>query len=112
YLIGARLAGPLIGAAAAILVATSPPILFQLIRPMTDVPVAAWWTLAWAAVLRPSRRAAFAAGLAASFAILTRPNLAPLAAVFVAWLWWQGRYEGPAQQTRSRVIAFLLGVIP
>jgi len=112
YLIGIRVANPLVGAAAAILVASSPPILFQLIRPMTDVPVAAWWTLAWAAVLRPSRASAFAAGLAASFAILTRPNLAPLAAVFVAWLWWQGRHEGPAHQRWSRVIAFLLGVIP
>jgi hypothetical protein len=43
---------------------------------------------------------------------LTRPNLAPLAAVFVAWLWWQGRHEGPAHPSWSRVIAFLLGVIP
>jgi hypothetical protein len=112
YLIGARLVGPFTGAAAAVLAATSPPFLFQLLKPMSDVPVAAWWTLAWAAVMRPSRTGALLGGIATSLAILTRPNLAPLTAVPVVWLWWQSRIGASPQLTKWRVAAFLSAVVP
>jgi hypothetical protein len=48
---------------------------------MSDVPVAAWWALA--VVLAVAERPALvvASGIAAGFALLTRPNLLPLAAV-------------------------------
>jgi hypothetical protein len=49
---------------------------------MSDVPVTAAWTLAL--VLTLSRRP-LAAGFAISAAIAIRPNLAPLAAVSIAW---------------------------
>jgi len=112
YFIGARLAGPLVGAAAAVLAATSPPFLWQLVKPMTDVPVAAWWTLAWAGVLRPTRASALLGGVAAGLAILTRPNLAPLAAVPTLWLWWQGRGSTSTRLAMWRAAAFVLGVVP
>ena len=67
---------------AAGLVAASPVFLYQLMNAMSDVPVTAAWTLAL--VLTISRRP-LAAGLAMSVAIAIRPNLAPLAAVLLAW---------------------------
>ena len=41
YLMGARVAGPMVGFAAAVLLATSPVFLYQLMAPMRDVPVTA-----------------------------------------------------------------------
>jgi hypothetical protein len=84
YALGRRLHSPLAGVVAAALVATSPVVLFHSTHPMSDVPAAAWWTLATAAVLSPRRGSALGGGLAAGLAILTRPNLAPLAAVIAA----------------------------
>ena len=46
YLMGRRLAGPLVGASAAILLASSPPFLFEIVSPTSDVPATAWWALA------------------------------------------------------------------
>jgi 4-amino-4-deoxy-L-arabinose transferase-like glycosyltransferase len=81
YLLGRRLAGPWTGVAAAVLLAASPSFLFQLTAaPMSDIPATAWWTLALAAVLVPGRWAALASGATAGAAVLTRSNLAPLAA--------------------------------
>jgi hypothetical protein len=111
YLLGAQLAGSLVGAAGALLVATSPPFLFQLLLPMSDVPVSAWWTLAWALAMRRSRVSAFLGGLAASMAILTRPNLVPLVGVLVAFLWWQDR-KTAAPRAPWRVAGFVLGLVP
>ena len=56
---------------------------------MSDVPVAAFWLLAIVAACDPSWKGALGAGLAASVAILIRPNLAPLVAPLVVWafLW-------------------------
>jgi hypothetical protein len=80
YVMGLRVAGQTAGVAAAVLLATSPSFLFQLMAaPMSDVPVTAWWALALALLLFDSRVAAWLAGCAASLAILTRPNLALLA---------------------------------
>jgi hypothetical protein len=81
YLLGRRYAGAAGGAAAALLLAVSPVFLYQLVQPMSDVPVTAWWLLAlWGAASgRP-----FAAGAGAAAALLTRPNLAPAAAAVMA----------------------------
>ena len=69
-----------LGLAAAWLVATSPAVLAMLVSPMSDVPAAAFWAVAIYFTLGSSSRSALMAGLAASAAILIRPNLAPLAA--------------------------------
>jgi hypothetical protein len=125
YLMGACLAGRAVGLSAAVLLATSPSFLFQLTAaPMSDVPVTAWWALALALVLFESRRAAFASGLAAGAAILTRPNLVPLAlipAALLLWVWLAGALarrrhtapEAPASRRAvQRMLLFAAGVIP
>ncbi len=89
YLMGRRLAGPLVGASAAILLASSPPFLFEIVSPTSDVPATAWWALALGLLMVEGRAAAFAAGLATGLAILTRPNIVALAAVPGALLVWQ-----------------------
>jgi hypothetical protein len=81
WLIGSRLGSPRAGLIGAWFVATSPVVLFMLMLPMTDVPVAAAWAVAIACVLGTSIGSATAGGLAAGLAILIRPNLFPLAGV-------------------------------
>ena len=105
YGLGARLGHPVAGVAAAALVATSPTLLFMIMAPMSDVPVTAFWALAILAVLGRSPSSAVIAGLAASIAILIRPNLVPLAAVLALWYLWRDR------QWR-RAAAFIAGVLP
>ena len=81
---GRRLAGPFVGAAAAVLLATSPTFLFEITAPASDVAATFWWSLALFALMFDSRSAAFGAGAATGMAILTRPNVAPLALVLAA----------------------------
>ena len=75
FLLGRRAGGPLAGAVAAVLVATSPVVLFQSLFPMSDVPAGAAWTAAIVAALGRSRRAAAISGLCAALGLLIRPNL-------------------------------------
>jgi hypothetical protein len=85
YGIGRRLGSTRAGLIGAWLVATSPTMLFMLVWPMTDVPVAAAWAVAFYFLLGSTRRAIVAAGIAAAVAILIRPNLVPGAAVMGVW---------------------------
>ncbi len=87
FIVGRRLGDPAIGASGAVLVATSPILLYQVVQPMSDVPVTAWWLAAIALTLagRPGY-----AGLAASGALLTRPNLVPVALAFPVFLALEG----------------------
>lgn len=77
YHVGSRY-GSRVGVAAAVLVTASPAYLYQVVQPMSDVPAAASWVLAVALATGTSRRGPLLAGLAASGAILMRPNLVPL----------------------------------
>ncbi len=81
YGVGARLHSRAAGVAAALLLATSPIFLFQLVQPMSDVAVTAWWAVALLFALAPLPNGPLAAGGAAGLAVLTRPNLLPLAGV-------------------------------
>jgi hypothetical protein len=84
YLLARRLfAGHLIALGACVLVATSPVFLYQLMNPMSDVPVTAAWT---AAVAFAVWNCPLCAGLATGAAIAIRPNLAPLAGLLCVWL--------------------------
>ena len=76
--IGSRF-GARVGIAAAVLTASSPVLLYQLVQPMSDVPAAALWMTAVAAATGTGRRGAVLAGIATSGAILIRPNLVPRA---------------------------------
>ncbi len=76
FVLGRSLFNELVGLGACLLMAASPTFLYQIMFPMSDVPVTAVWTLAivFAVAGHP-----FAAGLASSLAIVIRPNLAALA---------------------------------
>ena len=84
YRLGLALAGPPVAALAAFALLVSPVFLFHLVWPMSDVPVTAWWLAAIVAALGGSTLSAIVSGLAAAMAILTRPNLFPLAALVLA----------------------------
>jgi hypothetical protein len=109
FLMGRRLGSSAMGAAAAWLVATSPAVLAMIVSPMSDVPTALFWALATLGVLGDSRRAAVGAGLAASMAILIRPNLAPVAGVLALWLLAR-RWKGSRDLTSFAL--FVAGVVP
>jgi hypothetical protein len=105
YLIGARFAGPRTGFLAAILLTCSPMFLFESLEPMSDIPVTMWFLAAWWLLLLDRPAIAFAAGLAMSGAILTRPNLAPLAGVLFL----------VAMRSQPRIVRgllFAIGTIP
>jgi hypothetical protein len=114
YVIGFRVGGTAVGVSAAVLLATSPSFLFQLTAgPMSDVPVTAWWALALAALLFDGRGAACLAGCAASLAILTRPNLAPLALIpLVTLLSTAARERASSSRALQRALCFACGVVP
>jgi hypothetical protein len=85
FLLGRRVSDPATGASAAVLLASSPIFLYQLVQPMSDVPVTAWWLIAlWGAA--EGRR--FTAGAGAAAAVLTRPNLAPVVLPVLAAVLW------------------------
>jgi hypothetical protein len=127
YGIGARLHSRHAGLAAAVLLATSPILLFQVVQPMSDVPVTAWWTISLLFALSPVPNAPLAAGGAAGLAVLTRPNLLPLAAVVaLATMNLPRRWRSTASSTSTpeapdpverrlrpdRLIAFVAGITP
>jgi hypothetical protein len=66
--------------AAAVLVATSPVFLYQVMNPMSDVPVTCAWTAALALAIEEHP---LPSGVAAGLALLIRPNLAPMALVLI-----------------------------
>jgi hypothetical protein len=113
--LGARCDSRWLGVAAALLLLTSPPFVLQVTQPVSDVPAAAWWTLSLLLAFHTSRRAALMSGAAASMAILTRPNLVPLAAVLAAFYLWRVTRE-PADAGRRGalvpLILFSLAVLP
>jgi len=94
--LGASAHGRLTGVLAALLVATSPSFVTELMVPASDVAASAWWTTALVLTIRGGALASLGAGAAVSLAVLTRPNLAPLAVVvglFHVWRVVQGRAD-------------------
>ena len=94
FVIARTLAGGLAGVTAAILTATSPIVLFQVVQPMNDVLAAALWIAALALLIgtpfasapdptvdRKSWLRPVVSGILIGLAIMVRPNLAPLALV-------------------------------
>ena len=121
YLMGSRLGGSLTGAAAAVLLAASPTFLFEIVAPASDVACTAWWALALALLMIERRSAALGAGVATGLAILTRPNLAPLAAIPAAALVWRASRTWVVRRGASvasdphavaRALLFAAGFVP
>jgi hypothetical protein len=83
--VGARF-GARVGVLSSVLVAVSPIVLYQAIQPMSDVPAAALWMVAVAAVTGTGRHSTLVGGLATSAAIVMRPNLLPLGLAIGAFL--------------------------
>jgi hypothetical protein len=100
YLLGKATTGSTtVAALAALLVVASPVFIAHVMVPMSDVPVAAGWTLA--AVLTLKQRA-LPAGIVSGLTLLVRPNLILLAAVPVfAW-----------RRKRDTLIPYALGLLP
>jgi hypothetical protein len=113
YLLGRRAHGPAAGFGAALLVFASPAFRFQVVgAPMSDIPAAAWWTMALTLVLYESTASAALAGAAAGMAVLTRPNLLLLAVVLGGYLLWKVWGERALFGTAGRrLVLFSIGVI-
>jgi hypothetical protein len=109
FAIARRVTRPEVACLAALLTACNPTFLLQIVQPMSDVPVTTWWLACIALLFENSLTAALAAGAAASFAILTRPNTVPLmlAVVFFALL-------GPetAASKIKRAMLIILAALP
>ena len=107
--VGTVVASRTAGLVASVLVATSPVFLFQLVQPMSDVAVTAWWSLAIALALARFPGAPIGAGLVSGLAIATRPNLLPMASVpvLVCVLGAHGRARRMASAA-----GFAVGVAP
>ena len=90
FVIARRLAGGMAGATAAMLTATTPVVLYQVVQPMNDVVAAALWVAVFATLRSASAprasadRTVMLTGTLIGLAILVRPNLAPLALVIAA----------------------------
>ena len=110
FLLGKRVAGSACGLMSAGLLFTSPVFLYQLKEPMSDVPVTASWLFAILLVAMSTARSAFGAGLAASAAILTRPNLVPLTVVIAIFILISSTAE--VRERLRNALLFSLGVIP
>jgi hypothetical protein len=110
FALGTLLYSRVAGLVAAALLTTSPIVLFQVVQPMSDVPVTAWWALAWLLALAPLPQAPLAAGATAGIAILTRPNLAPLALVVALALALARPSSG--RTLRTCWLPFAAGLLP
>ena len=93
FRLGMLAGGPLTGLVAAIVLVTSPVVLYQVLWPMSDVPAGASWTAAMVCALAASRKHAAVAGVWAAAGLLLRPNLllAPAAPLLVIVLETQRR---------------------
>lgn len=107
--LGRRLGDSRAGLVAAWLVATSPVVLFMLMAPMTDVPVAAAWTIACYFALGESAATAFAAGLAAGVGTLIRPNLVFQAGPIGLWFLIRGWRTGEWGRAIRHAACFTVG---
>jgi hypothetical protein len=86
FAIGVRVDSRRAGLLAAWITATSPPVLFMLMWPMTDVPAAACSALLVWLLLGRSPRSAVAAGVAASAGLLLRPNFVLIVGAAGLWI--------------------------
>jgi hypothetical protein len=107
YLLGVQLSSKLVGLTGAALMTTSPAFVFMSLNPMSDLPVAAFFTLGVVLALSPLRWRAIWTGLAVSMAIFIRPNLVLVGAVFLGFIVLRAQPAGGEPVSRARWRAFL-----
>lgn len=112
FVLGRRLGGPAAGLIAAVFLAASPIFVYQIVQPMSDVPAAAWWAAATVATTAGTTHATLLGGLAAGLAVLTRPNLGPLAVVLCAGLMVAAARAGGPAQAAGAAMRFAAGSVP
>ena len=110
--LGCRLRMPVVGLAAAWLVATSPVVLGHAMSAWSDVPAAAAWAGAFCLLLGEGLARAAGAGLLASLAIVIRPNMVPLVAVMCLYDVFGIRNAGTRRQALARVLVFAVASLP
>jgi hypothetical protein len=108
YALARQIAGAVAGAAAALIAATSPVVLFMSLWVMSDVPAGAAWTGAAASALSESRRATILSGTLAALGVLIRPNLVWLA--LVPFVWIVLRSSGRGRLVRAVSYAVPVGI--
>lgn len=101
FVAGRTIGSPVSGAMAAVLVASSPVLLYQVVQPMNDVTTAALWMGTF--VCMSGRRFALA-GICCGLALLVRPNLLPLAAVAALFV--------IVNCSKSRALRFSVSAVP
>jgi 4-amino-4-deoxy-L-arabinose transferase-like glycosyltransferase len=99
------------GTLGALLLSVSPTFLLQAMQPMSDVPVTAAWLAAMLLARRPSLTGSALAGLAASLAIMIRPNLAPLA-LFVVVTCATAMRDGSRERTLGQMVVCAAAMLP
>jgi hypothetical protein len=109
FVVARHLAGPIAGAAAAVLVATSPIVLFQTVQPMNDITTTALWMAVVAGTTVGEPRRPWIVGALTGVAILVRPNLAPLALIVGIWL--VARADRPLRAAFQLIAASAPGII-
>jgi hypothetical protein len=102
FMLGRQLAGGAAGLAAAIVLASAPVFVFQLVQPMNDILVAALWTAIVVLAAQHSQRAGWI-GAVTGLVILIRPNLAPAVVPVAVWCCSAGVRQG---------VRFALGALP
>ena len=112
WLVGRRLGDPLAGGMAAACLSVSATFLLMHFSPMSDVPVAALWLGAWLSASGTSRGAPAMAGALAGAAVLTRPNLAPLALVIGATILMPGAAADVRRAARNMPRALAAFALP
>jgi hypothetical protein len=109
YRVGSRFGGH-VGLASATVTAASPVFLYQLVQPMSDVPAAALWMLAVAAVTASGRLAPVYGGALVSAAIVVRPNLVPLGVAIGLFLLGRPERPWPSRLRAAAVYALCCAV--
>lgn len=110
FLFGSQLAGPSVGAAAALVVAATPVFVFQVVQPMNDVAVATVWMAVMVLAARPRDHSGWIGALT-GLAILIRPNLAPAAIVIALWSLTGGARPFVWFSVGAALFAFVVGFL-
>jgi hypothetical protein len=108
YRLGAGIWSRGVGVTAAMVMATSPTLLFMTMNPMSDVPVSMFFTAALVVAVSQAKARAFWTGVVLSIGIAIRPNLVPIGAVYLGLL----MARAAAGERLRTMIWFSLGGLP